>query len=56
MKRGPYNVASPKRDAVAQLLSDGLDFDAIAERLGITIKAARRHFDKIRKALGEQAV
>ena len=55
MKRGPYNVASPKRDAVAQLLSEDLEFDAIAERMGLTVKAVRRHFEMIRKALGEQA-
>ena len=55
MKRGPYNVASPKRDAVAQLLSEEFDFAQIAQELGITIKAVRRHFEMIRKALGEQA-
>lgn len=55
MKRGPYNVQSPKRDRVAELLSDGLDFDQIAERLDITRKAAKRHFEKIRAMLGAQA-
>lgn len=47
---------SPKRDQVSELLSEGLAFDQIAERAGITIKAVRRHFENIRKELGAQAI
>lgn len=47
--------ASPKRDQVAELLSQGLEFDAIAERAGLTLKAVRKHFEAIRKQLGPQA-
>ena len=47
--------ACPKRDEVAELLSQGLEFDQIAERIGITVKAAQRHFEKIRQRLGPQA-
>lgn len=52
-KRPP---APPKRDEVAELLSQGLEFDAIAERMGLTLKAVRKHFDDIRKRLGAQAI
>jgi DNA-binding NarL/FixJ family response regulator len=48
--------ASPKRDQVAELLSLDLDFDAIAERIGISRKAVKRHFECICKALGTQAI
>lgn len=51
--RGPYK--SPKRDEVAELLSQGFEFDAIAERMGLTVQAVRKHFDAIRKRLGPQA-
>jgi DNA-binding NarL/FixJ family response regulator len=46
---------SPKRDQVSELLSEGLEFDQIAERVGITVKAVRRHFENIREGLGVQA-
>lgn len=48
-------IRSPKRDEVAELLSIGLEFDQIAEQIGITTKAAKRHFEKICKLLGSQA-
>lgn len=48
-------LQSPKRDQVAELLSSGMEFDQIAERVGITVNAARRHFERIRKGLGPQA-
>jgi DNA-binding NarL/FixJ family response regulator len=48
-------IRSPKRDEVAELLSVGLEFDQIADHVGITIKAAKRHFEKICKLLGPQA-
>lgn len=47
---------SPVRDAVAELLSENLELPAIAEQLGITLKAARRHLESIRQRLGPQAV
>lgn len=47
---------SPKRDDVAELLSEGLDVAQVAERMGITQRAVRRHLDQIRKRLGPQAV
>jgi DNA-binding NarL/FixJ family response regulator len=56
-KRKPKPAPAPiKRDTVAEHLSNGLEFDQIAERMGITRKAVERHFAKIRKGLGEQAV
>lgn len=55
---------SPKRDQLAELLSEhdlatgyeGGDIAECAARMGITLKAARRHFETIRKRLGPQAV
>jgi AraC-like DNA-binding protein len=44
------------RDHVAELLSQDLDFHAIALRLGISRKAVSRHFEKIKADLGPQAV
>jgi predicted ArsR family transcriptional regulator len=44
------------RDQVAEHLSNELDFEQIAERMGLTVKAVRRHFEKIRRDLGVQAV
>lgn len=59
-KRRVVRVVAPKppskRDQVAELLSEGLEFPQIAESLGLTIKAVRRHFDMIRKSLGAQAI
>jgi DNA-binding NarL/FixJ family response regulator len=54
--RAPYVVPSPMRDQVAEHLSNELDFEQIAERMGLTVKAVRRHFEKIRRDLGVQAV
>jgi DNA-binding NarL/FixJ family response regulator len=55
-QREPRKAQPPvKRDEVAELLSDGLEFDQIAERMGITLKAVRRHFEKIRELMGPQA-
>jgi DNA-binding NarL/FixJ family response regulator len=45
-----------KRDQVAELLSEELSIEAIAERMGLTDKAVRRHLEKIRAGLGPQAV
>ena len=45
-----------KRDQFAELLSEDLSLATIAERMGITPKAAERHLYAIRKALGAQAV
>jgi hypothetical protein len=45
-----------KRDEFGELLlSIGLELRRDRERMGITLKAARRHFDKICKSLGPQA-
>lgn len=52
MKR---RVPSPLRDQVAEYLSQGLEYDQVAERMGISVGAVRRHFEKIRAALGPQA-
>lgn len=52
----PKKPASPKRDEVAELLAQGLELNAIAERMGLTEKAVSRHFDAIRKRLGAQAI
>lgn len=55
--RAPKKAPVPrKRDEVAELLSLGFEFDAIAKRMGMTIKAVRKHFDAIRKQLGRQAI
>lgn len=51
----PRRIQSPKRDRVAELLSEGLEFGQIAERIGITRKAVKRHFENICERLGAQA-
>jgi DNA-binding NarL/FixJ family response regulator len=54
-QRAPVVPKPFKRDQVAELLSQGLDFDQIASSIGITTKAVRRHFEAIRQRLGAQA-
>lgn len=55
-RRGKLPKKLTKRDEVAELLSQGFELDAIAERMRLTAKAVRSHFDAIRKQLGPQAV
>jgi DNA-directed RNA polymerase specialized sigma24 family protein len=49
------SIPSPKRDAVADYLSQEWSFEQIAEHMGITVKAVSRHFERICKGLGKQA-
>ena len=55
-KKLPKPIQSPQRDQVAEMLSIGLELDQIAERMGITRKAVKRHLETIRERLGPQAV
>jgi hypothetical protein len=47
---------SPKLDEFAELLSRDIEIHAIAERMGITRRAANSMLLRIRKRLGPQAV